>query len=89
MKALVDNPSVAGKTVKQTNLKFLDLQLPPTCPVDNLVHELNYLSEALSSCSADHLEGSFHFIPSASVATKCALVNLGSNFFCSCLWEER
>lgn len=62
VKALVDNPNVAGTTIKQASLEFLDLQLPPTCPVENLVYELNYLSEALSSCSADHLEGNFHFI---------------------------
>lgn len=74
--------------MKQTSLKFLDLQLPPNCPVDNLVYELKYLSEALSRCSADHLEGNFHFIPLAGMGTKCALVHLGYNFLCSCFWGQ-
>lgn len=55
--------------MKQASLKFL--QLPPTCPADNLDYEVNNLSEALSSCSADHLEGSFDFIPSAGMGTVC------------------
>lgn len=66
---MADNPNVAGTTVKQASLK--SLQLPPTCPVDNLDYELNNLSEAWSSCSADHLEGNFDFIPSAGMGTVC------------------